>query len=233
MSRKKPRPRDIISTIYEEEGFYEVEHGSGPESGYFDRLVLSDGRREIVVGILSEEAFAARGAIQDALLQAEKLKGKFNGVILAIPRKYQKAVDENVLALHGFGLLIYDILGAEEVIPPKIREFDQAIMGEGHRPEERRIEEEELIRLRREFSRILKVLEEMETRLDRLEKEQNKLMARISGVESKIESLKRTEQRMEEAKAASGVINGGKSGSKSLPPYLVNNPWVEILSRRE
>ncbi|MCS7132226.1 MAG: hypothetical protein NZ918_00690, partial [Aigarchaeota archaeon] len=104
---------------------------------------------------------------------------------------------------------------------------------EGHRPEERRIEEEELIRLRREFSRILKVLEEMETRLDRLEKEQNKLMARISGVESKIESLKRTEQRMEEAKAASGVINGGKSGSKSLPPYLVNNPWVEILSRRE
>jgi len=232
MSRRRPRPEDVISTLYEEEGFYEVERGEDPESRYINRLILSDGRREIIVNILDEDIFAIRGAIQDALLQAEKLKGKFNGVTIAIPRKYQRAVDEDVMALHGLGLIIYDNLGAEEIIPPKIREIDKDRKEEHKSGQERRIGEEELIRLRRDFSRILKALEEIEVRLDRLEREQNKVITRINEIENKVIQLRKAEPKVEEVSVTTKTINSGKGG-KNLPSYLVDNPWLEILSRRE
>ena len=234
MLRRRPKPEDIISALYEEEGFYEIERGEDPDSGYVNRLILSDGRREIIVNILDEDIFAIRGAIQDALLQAEKLKGKFDGVAIAIPRKYQRAVDEDVMALHGFGLIIYDNLGAEEIIPPKIREGIRSKKEEERELDRSRsVREEEIIQLRRDFSRILKALEEIEARLDRLEKEQNKLIKRINDVENKLRELSKAEPRIrEEIKATPKTISRVKV-EEGLPSYLVDNPWIEILSRRE
>jgi len=234
MLRRRPKPEDIISALYEEEGFYEIERGEDPESEYINRLILSDGRREIIVNILDEDIFAIRGAIQDALLQAEKLKGKFDGVAIAIPRKYQRAVDEDVMALHGFGLIIYDNLGAEEIIPPKIREGIRSKKEEERELDKSRsVRGEEIIQLRRDFSRVLKVLEEIEARLDRLEKEQNKLIKRIADVENKLRELSKAEPRIrEEAKATPKTISRVKV-EEGLPSYLVDNPWIEILSRRE
>lgn len=234
MSRRRLRPEDVISALYEGDGFYEVGRGEDSESGYIHRLILSDGRREIVVNILGEEAFTARGAIQDALLQAEKLKGKFNGVVLAVPRKYQKAMDEGVLTLHGLGLAIYDNLGAEEVIPPKIRESVQEKKVEGQKAGEgKHLKDEELIQLKREFLRMLKVLEEIEARLDRLEREQNRLVVKMGEIERRLEST--MYEKVEEVKAAPmATSNGGEKSRirKNLPSYLVDNPWIDILSSR-
>jgi len=233
MSRRRLKPEDVISAIYEEEGFYEVERKGDLESEYIIRLVLSDGNRELVVSILDEDAFLTKGAIQDALLQAEKLKAKFDGVIIAVPRKYQRAVDEDVMALHGFGLVIYDKLGAEEILPPRIREEKSELTGfTGKLEQERRIDNQELVKLRMEISKLIRSLEEMEARLDRLEKEQNKIIARISRLESRISQFEgvkpiRAEER-KEVKAAKEA-----SAGKALPSYLRDNPWVEILSRRE
>ncbi|MCD6235844.1 MAG: hypothetical protein J7J94_02465 [Thaumarchaeota archaeon] len=224
---------DVVAAVYEEEGFYEVEREEDPESDYITRLILSNGKKEIAVSILSEEAFLSKGSLQDALLKAEKLKEKFDGVIIAVPRKFQRAVDEDVMSLHGFGFVIYDKLGAEELLPPRLSEKPQKDIEPPTRV--RGIEEEELVNIRRELSKLLRALEELEVRLDRLEKEQNKIVSRLSKVESGLYELEKrgavkaekTIERAEPIKEPEPKRRG------KLPSYLQDNPWVDILSRRE
>jgi len=236
MSRRRPRPEDVISAIYEEEGFYEVERRVDLDSGYMAQLILSDGNRELVVNILDEDAFLARGAVQDALLQAERLKGKFDGVVIAVPRKYQRAVDEDVMALHGFGLVIYDKLGAEEILPPRIREEGADHWRvDGKVEQGRKIDDRELVELRMEISRLIRSLEEVEARLDRLEREQKELVSRIIRLEaavSRIGQVKSTEA--PEVAGAKTLRRSppSETSDRPLPSYLRDNPWVEILSRR-
>ena len=232
--RRRISPEDAVSALYEEEGFYEVERGGDPESLYISRVILSDGKRELVVSVLDEDSFTSRGAIQDILLHAERLKAKFDGVCIAVPRKYAKAFDEGVMAFHGFGLVIYDNIGAEEVIPPRIREKRTGC--EEKREVERvaRVESQEVVKLRGELSRLLRILEEVEARLDRLEREQRSLISRLSRAEAELAELKmrpaktRTyEEKPVEVKAETPKPSG------NLPSYLKDNPWIDILSRRE
>ena len=79
---RKFKPEDLVAAIYEEEGFYEVERREEGILGASSRIILSDGRRELAVNILDEDALMIHGAIHDALLQAEKLKEKYNGCLL-------------------------------------------------------------------------------------------------------------------------------------------------------
>ena len=231
MLRRRLSPEDVISAIYEEEGFYEVERGSDPESLYTNRLILSDGKREIVINILSEDSFANKGALQDVLLHAEKLKSKFDGVCIAVPRKYMRALDEDVMSLHGFGLIIYDNLGAEEVIPPRIREKRKPV--EKARDEAKIViqDNQEIVRLRSEISRLLRILEEVEARLDRLENEQRSLARKLSRIEATISRSGVKEELTESREVEAVRTVEAKKGN--LPSYLRDNPWVEILSRRE
>lgn len=229
MSRRRLSPEDVIAAVYEEEGFYEVERSRDLESTYSGRLILSDGKREIAVNVLDEESLLSRGALQDALLQAEKLKLKFDGVCIAVPRKYVKVIDESVMAMHGFGLIIYDKLGAEEIIPPRLREKRQPAHETSEGVGKAEVESREIIELRREISRILKVLEEIEARLDRLERDQRSLASRISRLESELARSKPI-SRQEVVKVE---VQAPPKSSQKLPSYLSDNPWVEILSRRE
>jgi len=230
MSRNRLAPEDVISAFYEEEGFYEVERGRDPESLYSSRLILSDGSREIFVSILDEDALMSKGALQDALLHAEKMKSRYDGVCIAVPRKYAKAIDDNVMILHGFGLIIYDRMGAEEIIPPRFRERREAHQRlEGH-GRDAHTSSQEIVELKKQISKLLRVIEELEARLDRLEKDHRSLIERVA--------------RLERSGLASPAVGEKSERAESMPPaevkrvgslpsYLVDNPWVEILSRRE
>ncbi|MEM0329484.1 MAG: hypothetical protein QXW02_03795 [Nitrososphaerota archaeon] len=230
MSRNRLKPEDVISAFYEEEGFYEVERGGDPESLYSSRLILSDGFREVFVSILDEDALMSKGALQDALLHAEKMKSKFDGVCIAIPRKYAKMIDENVMMLHGFGLIIYDKMGAEEIIPPRL-----AIRREGSEKQEVREQAalagaQEIVELKRQISKLLRVIEELEARLDRLEKDHKEIVEKVSRIERSGLTPPTARKGVESAEARPRVEMKPRG---SLPSYLIDNPWVEILSRRE
>jgi len=228
MLRRRLSPEDLISAIYEEEGFYEVERGADPDSAYLSRLILSDGKRELVVSILDEGSLVNRGALQDVLLQAEKLRSKFQGVCIAVPRKYARAIDEDVMALHGLGLIIYDKLGAEELIPPKIKESSE-VLSEGKLKRGRIIGSREIVELRNEISKLVRAFEEIEARLDRLEKEQRNLASRLSRIEKgTAQPRDLPKQREIEVKARSPSMS-----RRRIPSYLADNPWIDILSRRE
>lgn len=231
MSRSKITPEDVISAIYEEEGFYEVERGSDPESLYLSRLILSDGRREILVSILDEDALTNRGAFQDALLHAERMKSKFDGVCIAIPRRYLRIIDEDVMALHGFGLIIYDRMGAEEIIPPRLREkrADTPSTPVSSMYQGMHANAQEIIELKRQISKLLRAIEELEARLDRLERDHRGLADKVARLERvRVEAQPDTGVERAEARTRGESKPRGK-----LPSYLVDNPWVEILSRRE
>jgi len=224
---RRLKPEDLVAAIYEEEGFYEVERKEEGILGASSRIILSDGRRELAVNILDEDALMIHGAIHDALLQAEKLKEKYSGVAIAIPRRFKRAVDEGVLSMHDLGLIVYDMMGAEEVVPPKFAERIEAMEDSGAAIEEKLVNIEEIVKIRSDIGRILRILEELEARLDRLERAQRSLEIRMNMIEQR---SSRVEVKVRETPR---IRDQARSGSKKLPSYLVDNPWIDILSRRE
>ena len=222
---RRLKPHDIVATLYEEEGFYEVWRSEEAVLGAAGRLLLSDGGREIAVNILDEDSFMSKGALHDALLEAEKLLERYEGAVLAVPRRFQRAVDEAVLLRHGIGLVIYDSMGAEEVVPPRLREKPM-IRESAPQTGKEKIQGEELVKLRSELSKLMRVLEELEARLDRLEREQRGLSVRLSRLEAS-RPIPEEAEPMEKASSPTPKPGG------ALPSYLQDNPWVEILSRRE
>jgi hypothetical protein len=230
MSRNRLTPEDVISALYEEEGFYEVERGRDPESLYSSRLVLSDGAREILVSILDEDALTSKGALQDALLHAERMKSRYDGVCIAIPRKYAKAIDDNVMILHGFGLIIYDRMGAEEIIPPRFKERREAPQKLEEHVQDTHVSSQEIIELKKQISKLLRVIEELEARLDRLEKDHRGIIERVARLERGGPVSPAAGEKSERAEP---MPRAEVKRAGSLPSYLVDNPWVEILSRRE
>ena len=223
--RRVANPREIISSYYESEGFYEVEWSEEALTPGLGVMILSDGRHEIAVNILGEEDVRSRGDLQEALIESEKMLDRYPGVVLAVPRRLSPAIDETVLIKYGIGLVIYDNMGAMEVISPHIRERKPGKMKTEHN-KMHNIEGEEIVRLRSELSRILRILEEMEARMDRLEKEQ-RLMAQ------KLRNIKNVEESAPKIVEEKPKITESSSGSGDLPSYLKDNPWVSILSKRD
>ncbi len=222
--RRITDPHEIISRYYEAEGFYEVKWREEALSPGLGTLILSDGKHEIAVNILGEEDVRGRGELQEALIESEKLLEEYEGVVLAIPRRFSSAVDETVLIKYGLGLVIYDNMGVMEVISPKLRERRPRTVEDAGKVRDSR--NEELVRLRSELSRVLKILEEMEARMDRLEREQRTLLQRLREIEAREPAETR---KIEEAPR----IREPPADSSQLPSYLRDNPWVRILSQRD
>ncbi|MDW7986446.1 MAG: hypothetical protein RMI88_04430 [Nitrososphaerota archaeon] len=223
--RRRLTSEDIISTLFLDEGFYEV--GRIYESiGIDSQLVFSNGKQEIIVNILNEDSCSSKSVIHEVLIEVEKLMTKFNGVVLAIPRKFSKTIDEGVLARHGIGLIIYDTMGAEELLPPKITEKKQKI--EEMKLSENDVRLNEILLLRTEVSKIMKILEEFEARLDRLEREQKMISIKMSEIEKMMFSREIEIKKVEESKKSSFT----HQVDDSLPSFLKDNPWVEILSKK-
>ncbi len=223
--RRRPTPEDIISTLLMEEGFYEVSRNT--ESTWLDnQIILSDGKLQIVVNILSEDSCNSKSIIHEALIETQKLQSKYDGVIIAVPRRYSKIVDESLLLKYGIGLIIYDMMGAEEVLPPKINiNRKEKIQNTQYSIEKSSITE--IAILKSEIAKIMRMLEEMEARLDRLEKEQRILASKIIELE-RTNSSKDTEQEL--VKVTMSKLHS--NSNDNLPSYLKDNPWLEILSKR-
>ncbi len=223
--RRRPSPEDIISTLLMEEGFYEVSRNT--ESAWLDnQIILSDGKLQIAVNILSEDSCNSKSIIHETLIETQKLQSKYDGVILAVPRRYSRIIDESLLIKYGIGLIIYDMMGAEEIIPPRINvNRREKIENTQYNSEKSSITEIAL--LKSEIAKIMRILEEMEARLDRLEKEQRLLAGMINEL-GKTKSSISTEREL----VAATVSKLQSNSNDNLPSYLKDNPWLEILSKR-
>jgi len=224
--RRRPTIEDIISSLLIDEGFYEVSRNNGSIE-VDSQLILSDGKVEIAVNILSEDSCNSRPIIHETLIETLKLQSKYDGVILAVPRRCSKIIDESVLVKYGVGLIIYDMMGAEEIIPPRLNNNRKEKV-EDIRKNTHNVPFNEITLLRSEISRITRILEEMEARLDRLEREQRILASRISELEKTKISIIGEERISQQTKSKPPDYNNGET----LPSYLRDNPWIDILSKR-
>ncbi|MEM2731875.1 MAG: hypothetical protein QW655_03435, partial [Nitrososphaerota archaeon] len=59
---RKPSLREIVSAIYLDEGFYEV-HSTENSVSVDKQIILSDGRRELILNILSEDSCTSKARI--------------------------------------------------------------------------------------------------------------------------------------------------------------------------
>ncbi|MCL7382846.1 MAG: hypothetical protein LZ172_00125 [Thaumarchaeota archaeon] len=224
--RRRPTIEDIISSLLIDEGFYEISRNNGSME-VDSQLILSDGKVEIAVNILSEDSCNSRSMVHETLIETLKLQNKYDGVILAVPRRYSKIIDESVLVKYGVGLIIYDMMGAEEIIPPRLNNNRKEKV-EDTRKNTQNTPINEIALLRSEVSRITRILEEMEARLDRLEREQRILASRISELEKTKPSIIGEERISQVVKSKASTY----SSEEALPSYLRDNPWVDILSKR-
>jgi len=224
--RRRPTIEDIISSLLIDEGFYEVSRNNGSME-VDSQLILSDGKVDIAVNILSEDSCNSRSIIHETLIETLRLQSKYDGVILAVPRRYSKIIDESVLVKYGVGLIIYDMMGAEEIIPPRLNNNRKEKV-EGIRKNTQNVPINEITLLRSEISRITRILEEMEARLDRIEREQRILASRISELEKTKTSIIGEERISQQIKSKPPNY----SNEEALPSYLRDNPWIDILSKR-
>lgn len=223
---RRPTIEDIVSSLLIDEGFYEISRNN-EIIGADSQIILSDGRTEIAVNILSEDSCSSRSIIHETLIETLKLRSRYDSVILAVPRKYLKIVDQDVLAKYGVGLIIYDVMGAEEVLPPRLSNNRKEKI-QNIQDNLRDVHINEITLLQSEISRITKILEELEARLDRLEREQRILTDRISELERRKSPTIGAERL---AQPISSKVEE-RENKDSLPSYLRDNPWVDILSKR-
>jgi len=223
---RRPTIEDIVSSLLIDEGFYEISRNN-EIIGADSQIILSDGRIEIAVNILSEDSCSSRSIIHETLIETLKLRSRYDSVILAVPRKYLKIVDQDVLAKYGVGLIIYDVMGAEEVLPPRLSNNRKEKI-QNIQDNLRDVHINEITLLQSEISRITKILEELEARLDRLEREQRILTDRISELERRKSPTIGAERL---AQPISSKVEE-RENKDSLPSYLRDNPWIDILSKR-
>ncbi len=223
---RRPTIEDIVSSLLIDEGFYEISRNN-EIIGADSQIILSDGRIEIAVNILSEDSCSSRSIIHETLIETLKLRSRYDSVILAVPRKYLKIVDQDVLAKYGVGLIIYDVMGAEEVLPPRLSNNRKEKI-QNIQDNLRDVHINEITLLQSEISRITKILEEIEARLDRLEREQRILTDRISELERRKSPTIGAERL---AQPISSKVEE-RENKDSLPSYLRDNPWIDILSKR-
>lgn len=224
--RRRPTVEEIISSLLMEEGFYEIYRNN--ESTWVDsQIVLSDGKKEVAVNILTEESCNSKSIIHETLIETQKLQNKYDGVILALPRRCSKIIDESVLLRYGIGLIIYDMMGAEEILPPRFNDSRKEST-ENVQINAQSVSLTEVALLRSELSRMLRILEEMEARLDRLEREQRTLSFKVSELEKARSSM------TSEQKIIHPINNRVQENTneENLPSYLRDNPWIDILSKR-
>ncbi|MCS7145816.1 MAG: hypothetical protein RMJ28_04695 [Nitrososphaerota archaeon] len=172
-----------------------------------------------------------------AVMGATEYANSTGASYVALPSQLAKRIDESHFWTYGVGLIIYDEGGVREVLQPRQRADARAETTA--QPEERAEEESQ----RRGIDGM--TVEEMLRRIERLERE----LERLEGLEllaARLDALERIiDQRgvmaprsrqaefhavAERARPAPRVGQG--HDSDSLPSFLKDNPWVEVLAAK-
>ncbi|MCS7118046.1 MAG: hypothetical protein NZ957_04585 [Thaumarchaeota archaeon] len=94
-----------------------------------DQILISQGSSEGCVKVVDEEVSISE--LVSALMEASMEVGKGRFAYVATPRRIADRVGEYVFRVHGLGLVTYDDLSVEEVVPPRVRTHHASRHSEG------------------------------------------------------------------------------------------------------
>jgi len=167
--------------------------------------------------ILKPDDLAQRNAILDAVLNLSALKYTHQLVYLAAPRLFGASLDALMFSSRGIGLLFYDERRIDEAVPAQpLRAEQQAAISQ---PDDRTVVSE------------LATLKTMYLEIERT----------INQLRCDMTSLRNPRTTHEEATritSSTQVITTRPSFPQNsmhlgeLPSYFINNPWLDVLSKR-
>jgi len=198
---------------------YFLKKGFQP-SGYGEELgeiILSNGRDSILVKVIFEDD-ADRTLLYEELASIVEKTSEYNMAYIAVPRVLSETVETALFMKKGIGLIVYDDYSAEERIPAE--------------PSRRTSIKSQEIKFQfdeKRLRRIESLIEDLSGRIDSLEKAYLSLLREIREIKSLLEKKVMVIEKPE-GKAFRRLEESVESSS--LPSFLRDNPWVEILSKR-
>lgn len=179
-------------------------------------LAFVCGSEKIHVLILRNEEVLQRNKIIEAVLALASLRSSSQLLYLAAPRLLGASVDAAIFRSYGIGLLVFDERRIDEALPAKKLEPARS---EQEHPSPATEVMTELVALKSMYA-------EMERNLAKLRND--------------FETLQRTERNQSLAEPIplahsaprDPTFLGSNVSGTPLPPFFVNNPWLDVLSKR-
>jgi hypothetical protein len=177
-------------------------------------LTIGLGSEKIHVAILNSDAFLQRGKIIESIMCLASLRGSVNQLYLAAPRLLGTTVDAEVFRSHGIGLLLFDDRRIDETVAP------QSFHHETADPREQRLDPS----LEAEVATLKSMYLEMEKTVARLREDIKNYQETMGPPLTSSETLSSPPAFDQQRKFARPEVG--------LPSFFVNNPWLEVLSKR-
>jgi len=186
------------------------------QTGQEQGISLTLGADKVHILILTQNDMTHRNAILDALLSLSTLRFSNNLVYLAAPRLFGTSVDASIFRSRGIGLLFYDERRIDEAVPAKTQSEETA-----------RSSQKDDSTLVTEFAALKTMYLEMERTVNQLRNDLTTLRIPQPVQEPQPRIPLPTETIPTPASFPQSVIHGGE-----LPSYFMNNPWLDVLSKR-
>ena len=177
-------------------------------------LTIGLGSEKIHVAILNSDAFLQRGKIIESVMGLASLRGSVNQLYLAAPRLLGTTVDAEVFRSQGIGLLLFDDRRIDETVAP------QSFHQETREPREQRFDP----RLEAEVETLKSMYLEMEKTVATLREDLKNYQETMRPPLTTSENLSNPPTFDQERKFTRPEVG--------LPSFFVNNPWLEVLSKR-
>ena len=174
-------------------------------------LSLVIGQERVHVVVLNNDSLAQRNRIVDAIMSLSSLRGSVNQIYLAASKLLGTAIDASIFRAHGIGLLLFDDRRIDEAVPAQTtrsQEAVAAVQGSDH---------------------------DLAIELQALKSKYHDMELTIAKLREDLHGLRNANTSPPLPKDGPRIIEPQRlyTGSSSeLPSYFVNNPWLEVLSKR-
>jgi len=175
------------------------------------------GVKKAHVLILKPDDLAQRNAILDAILNLSALKYTYRLVYLAAPRLFGASVDALMFKSRGIGLLFYDERRIDEAVPAQPLQT-------GQEPGPSQQDDKAVVA---ELATLKTMYLEMEQTINQLRNDLTALNNPHSMHEQTPRIPRPTQVITTQPSFPQNPMHVGE-----LPSYFVNNPWLDVLSKR-
>ncbi len=179
-------------------------------------LAFVSGAEKISVLILRDEEVLETNRILDAILALASLRNLSQLLYLAAPRLLGASVDAAIFRSHGIGLLLFDERRIDEALAPqRLQPARSEQVSPGLTTE-----------VMTELTALKSMYAEMEQNLARL-RDEMETYQRAGGTQKRFDPPQPPHIAPSEPTFVGSNVPGAPQ-----PPFFVNNPWLDILSKR-
>jgi hypothetical protein len=176
-------------------------------------LSIIIGAERIHVAVLKNDAFLHTGKIIESIMNLATLKSRVNQLYLAAPRLLGTTVEAGLFRSNGIGLILFDDRRIDETVPSQSFHQQESQPTESHDPQ------------------LLQELNEVKSMYFEMQKNFANLREEVKSYQEQMKSLTDIPQRFSTPTISPHEpIRAGSSAG--LPSFFVDNPWLEVLSRR-